>query len=82
MAVSVREEPQQSREARRLLARRVRARRALYEDLLAGLTAALFVLVVIDPGLGVVAWFGIPLLVAGLAWLLAERALDRRRRGV
>lgn len=54
-------------------------RRPLLEDLLAGAILALFVLVIVDPGLGVVAWFGIPLLLAGVVWLIAERTLQRRR---
>jgi hypothetical protein len=34
----------------------------------------------IGPGLGVIAWFGVPVLLLGLVWIAAERGLVRRRR--
>jgi hypothetical protein len=49
-------------------------------DLLIGVVVALLVLVVFEPGLGVVAWFGVPVLILGVLWLLAERFWPRRRR--
>ena len=49
-------------------------------DLLVGLGIALFVLLVLEPGLGIVASVGIPLLLIGVVWLLGERAGLRFRR--
>ncbi len=49
-------------------------------DLLVGLGIALFVLLVLEPGLGIVASVGIPLLLIGVVWLLGERTGLRFRR--
>jgi len=57
-----------------------RARRALLFDVC---LAALLALVVLElaAGLGVVAFFALPLLLLGLAWILVEAAVRRLRRG-
>ncbi len=55
-----------------------RARRALLVDAIAALALAGVVLS-LAAGLGVVGFFGLPLLVAGLVWIGAERLLSRRR---
>lgn len=57
-----------------------RARRALLLDFA---LAALLALVVLElaAGLGVVAFFALPLLLLGLVWVLAEAAVRRLRRG-
>jgi hypothetical protein len=55
-----------------------RARRALLVDSIAALALAGVVLS-LAAGLGVVGFFGLPLLVAGLLWIGAERLLMRRR---
>jgi len=57
-----------------------RARRALLFDVC---LAALLALVVLElaAGLGVVAFFALPLLLVGLAWILVEAAVRRLRRG-
>jgi uncharacterized membrane protein len=62
---------------------RARARRALLFDLVVAVAIALVVLQV-TAGLGVVAFFGLPLLLVLLLWLGIEagvRRLRRRRRG-
>jgi hypothetical protein len=56
-----------------------RARRALLVDSIVALALAAIVLS-IAAGLGVVGFFGLPLLVAGLLWIGVERLLGRRRR--
>jgi hypothetical protein len=59
-----------------------RARRALALDALAATIIAAIALS-IAAGLGVIAFFGIPILLLGLVWIGAERligALRRRRR--
>lgn len=59
-----------------------RARRALLFDALAAIALAALVLS-LAAGLGVVGFFGLPLLVLGLAWIGIERLLERpgvRRR--
>lgn len=59
-----------------------RARRALLIDCLAAALLALPALL-LTAGLGVVAFFALPLFLLGLLWLAAEaavRALRRRRR--
>jgi hypothetical protein len=68
------------RQARRVrLAERRRRRRGLVVDVLLAAAVAGVVLAAL-PGLGVVAWFALPLLVLGLIWIAAERALAGRRR--
>jgi uncharacterized membrane protein len=58
-----------------------RARRALLID-----TAAAIVLAVIAlslaAGLGVIGFFGLPLLLVGLVWIGIERLARRRRQGL
>ena len=56
-----------------------RARRALIVDLLVaiGLAALAFNLAA---GLGVIGFFGLPLLLVGLLWIGGERQLRRHRR--
>ena len=56
-----------------------RARRALIVDLLVaiGLAALAFN---IAAGLGVIGFFGLPLLLVGLLWIGGERQLRRHRR--
>jgi uncharacterized membrane protein len=56
-----------------------RARRALLADVLAALVLAGLALN-LAAGLGVIGFFGLPVLVLGLAWIGIER-LVRRRRG-
>jgi uncharacterized membrane protein len=56
-----------------------RARRALLVDSIVALALAAIVLSQ-AAGLGVVGFFGLPLLLAGLLWIVAERLLARRRR--
>jgi hypothetical protein len=53
-----------------------RARRALLFDSLAAIVLAAVVLS-LAAGLGVVGFFGLPLLVGGLLWIVAERLLGR-----
>lgn len=55
-----------------------RARRALLMDVLAAVVLAVLVLSV-AAGLGVVGFFGLPLFLAGLLWIGAERLLARGR---
>lgn len=72
--------PEDWRRARRAgAAAERRRRRAMAIDLLAAAGLAAIVLIVL-PGLGVVAWFALPLLVLVLAWVGAERLVVRRRR--
>jgi uncharacterized membrane protein len=56
-----------------------RARRALLVDSIVALALAAVVLSQ-AAGLGVVGFFGLPLLAAGLLWIAVERLLARRRR--
>lgn len=56
-----------------------RARRALLVDVLLGLAIATAALIA-TAGLGVVAFFGVPLLLALLLWAGAERMVRRLRR--
>jgi Flp pilus assembly protein TadB len=68
------------RQARRgQVADRRRRRRMLVVDVVIALGFAAVLLAAL-PGLGVVAWFALPLLVLGLIWIGAERALAARRR--
>jgi hypothetical protein len=55
-----------------------RARRALLADLIAAIALAAVVLHLAS-GLGVVGFFGLPLLLAGLLWIGFERLLSRLR---
>jgi hypothetical protein len=55
-----------------------RARRALLFDTLAALVLAA-VSLSLAAGLGVVAFFGLPVLVLGLLWIVAERLVRRVR---
>lgn len=55
-----------------------RARRALLVDAVAAIVLAALVLSV-AAGLGVVGFFGLPLLLVGLLWIGAERLLARGR---
>jgi hypothetical protein len=55
-----------------------RARRALLADVLAAVALAVLALN-LAAGLGVVGFFGLPLLVAGLLWIGLERLLGRLR---
>lgn len=55
-----------------------RARRALLVDAIVAIVLAALVLSV-AAGLGVVGFFGLPLLLAGLLWIGAERLLARGR---
>lgn len=57
-----------------------RARRALLFDLLAALALAVLVLS-LAAGLGVVGFFGLPLLLLLALWIGAERLAQRRRLG-
>ena len=65
---------------RRELDRRHRAQMAVFNDLLAALAIAVFVLLVLDPGLGIVASIGLPVLLIGAVWLVGERLRRRLRR--
>ncbi len=65
--------------ARRRPSPAVRARRALATDLALAVVLAIVVLSV-AAGLGVVAFFGVPILLVGLVWIVAERTLAGRRR--
>jgi uncharacterized membrane protein len=56
-----------------------RARRALLVDSLAAIVLAALALS-LAAGLGVVGFFGLPLLVGGLLWIGGERLLRSRRR--
>ena len=56
-----------------------RARRALLFDLVAAALLAVLALE-LTAGLGVLAFFGLPLLLAGLGWVGAERLVRRLRR--
>ncbi|HEX8754123.1 MAG TPA: hypothetical protein VF731_11975 [Solirubrobacterales bacterium] len=56
-----------------------RARRALLFDFIVAVVIALVVLQV-TAGLGVVAFFGLPLFLIGLLWLAVEAAVRRLRR--
>ena len=85
-------DPRRTRLLRGLLARRskgpmiaarrispaARARRALLADLIAAIALAAVVLHLAS-GLGVVGFFGLPLLLAGLLWIGFERLLSRLR---
>jgi hypothetical protein len=62
----------------RRISPRARARRALLVDFLAAAVLATLVLS-LAAGLGVVAFFGLPLLLIGLLWIGAERLLERLR---
>jgi predicted PurR-regulated permease PerM len=55
-----------------------RARRALLVDSVAALLVALIALQ-LTAGLGVVAFFGLPVLLAGLVWIGVERLVRRIR---
>ncbi len=55
-----------------------RARRALLFDFLIAIALAVLTLI-LAAGLGVVGFFGLPLLVAGLLWIGAERLRGRNR---
>ncbi len=55
-----------------------RARRALLFDSIAAIALAAIVLS-LAAGLGVVGFFGLPLLILGLLWIGGERLLSRRR---
>jgi hypothetical protein len=55
-----------------------RARRALLADLLAAIALAALVLYLAS-GLGVVGFFGAPVLLACLLWIGVERLFSRRR---
>ncbi len=63
---------------RRRMTPGMRARRALLIDSLLALALALLVLE-LTAGLGVVAFFGLPLLLLGLLWVGAERLVARFR---
>lgn len=86
MAISPSSDHRESQDSRlraqlrnlKALRAQARARQAAIEDLALATIIAVFVLVVLDPGLGVVAWFGLPLLLAGIIWLLVDRARERR----
>jgi hypothetical protein len=54
------------------------ARRALLVDVLAAVVLAILALS-LAAGIGVVGFFGLPLLVLGLAWIGGERLLARIR---
>ena len=56
-----------------------RARRALLVDLIAAAALAALVLAV-AAGLGVIAFFALPLLLAGVLWIGIERLVERARR--
>jgi hypothetical protein len=55
-----------------------RARRALLFDTIAAIALAVLMLS-LAAGLGVVGFFGLPLLLLGLLWIGIERLLRRRR---
>lgn len=55
-----------------------RARRALLFDVLAAIALAILALS-LAAGLGVIGFFGLPLLVAGLLWIGVERLRGRTR---
>jgi hypothetical protein len=55
-----------------------RARRALLVDSIAAIALAVVALS-LAAGLGVVGFFGLPLLILGLLWIGAERLRGRRR---
>ncbi|HEX8958293.1 MAG TPA: hypothetical protein VF770_00570 [Solirubrobacterales bacterium] len=55
-----------------------RARRTLLVDTIAALVLAVIVLSA-AAGLGVVGFFGLPLLLLGLLWIGTERLVSRRR---
>ena len=57
-----------------------RVRRALLVDLIAAIALAAIVLRIAS-GLGVVGFFGLPLLLASLLWIGLERLASRRRPG-
>lgn len=57
-----------------------RARRALLFDFAVALVLALVVLL-LAAGLGVVAFFALPLFLVGLLWIVIERSLGRVRHG-
>jgi hypothetical protein len=59
---------------------RARVRRAAREDVILGSVIALLVLLVVDPGLGVVAFIAIPVLLTAAVWVLVKRAMPRGRR--
>ena len=56
-----------------------RARRALLLDLIVAAVLAAFALR-LAAGFGVIAFFGLPLLIAGLLWIGTERLYRRLRR--
>jgi len=56
-----------------------RARRALLVDVIAAALIAALALS-LTAGLGVVAFFALPLLLLGLLWIVAERLVVRLRR--
>jgi hypothetical protein len=56
-----------------------RASHALPKDLAVAAALAVLILIV-APGFGIVAWFGLPLLIVLMAWMAIERGLARRRR--
>lgn len=56
-----------------------RARRGLLIDVVLAAILALLALE-LTAGLGVIAFFGLPLLLLGLLWIGAERLLSRIRR--
>jgi hypothetical protein len=56
-----------------------RARRALLVDSLVAIGLAVLALN-LAAGLGVIGFFGLPLLLAGLLWIGSERQLRRLRR--
>ena len=71
--------PDEWRRRRRLeAAAQRRRRRALAIDLALGVVLAVVILVAL-PGLGVVAWFALPLLLLGLLWLGVEALVKRSR---
>jgi len=64
--------------AARRISPAARARRALLGDLIAAIALAAIVLHLAS-GLGVVGFFGLPLLLACLLWIGFERLASRRR---
>lgn len=62
----------------RRISPQARARRALLFDFLVALTLAVLALI-LAAGLGVIGFFGLPLLVAGLLWIGVERLRGRNR---
>jgi uncharacterized membrane protein len=64
--------------SRRGLTPGARARRALLIDVVAAATVAV-ILLQVTAGLGVIAFFGLPLLLLGLLWVGLERLVARVR---